>query len=133
MGNDIVTIPDISEKIRERIQSEFVTLVPKEMWERLVKKEVEWFLSDTKNYGRGEPSPLKTMVRRELEKMFIEQIKTQLNEMQGTWGANGKMQAGVAVKKMVKEIAPELWELAVAGVVQRAIEGFKNNIVQSQF
>ena len=132
MGNEIATIGDISEKIRERIQSEFVTLVPKEMWERLVKKEVEWFLVDT-GYHKNNPSPLRTMVRRELEKMFIEQVKIQLNEMDGSWGADNKMHAGAAVKQMVKEIAPELWEIAVAGVVQRAIEGFKNNISQSQY
>lgn len=132
MGSDLATIGDISEKIRERIQAEFVTLVPKEMWDRLVKKEVEWFLTNT-GYSKNEPSPLKTMVRRELEKMFIEQVRTQLNEMQGSWGANGKMQAGAAVKNMVKEIAPELWELAVSGVVQRAIEGFRNNLSQSQY
>lgn len=132
MENELATIGDISEKIRERIQSEFVTLVPKEMWERLVKKEVEWFLADT-GYRKNEPSRLKTMVRRELEKMFIEQVRSQLNEMQGSWGANNKMQAGEAVKAMVKEIAPELWELAISGVVQRAIEGFRNNLSQSQY
>lgn len=132
MENDIVSVGDISEKIRERIQSEFVTLVPKEMWERLVKKEVEWFLADTGSRA-NEPSSLKTMVRRELEKMFIEQVRTQLNEMQGSWGANNKMQAGEAVKQMVKEIGPELWEIAVAGVVQRAIDGFRNNLSQSQY
>ncbi len=127
MGNDIATIGDISEKIRERIQAEFVTLVPKEMWDSLVKKEVAWFLSDT-GYRKDEPSPLKTMVRRELEKMFIEQVRTQLNEMQGSWGGDGNMQAGAAVRKMVEEIAPHLWELAVSGVVQRAIDQFRSNL-----
>ena len=127
MNNEIVTVGDISEKIRERIQSEFVTLVPKEMWERLVKKEVEWFLADT-GYRKNEPSPLKTIIRRELEKTFIEQIKTQLNEMSGSWRTDGNMQAGLAVKQMVKEIAPDLWELAISGVVQRAIEQFRNSL-----
>jgi len=87
-------------------------------------------LTDTA-YNRKEPSPLRIMVRRELEKMFIEQVKSQLNEMRGSWGANNKMQAGEVVKAMVKEIAPELWELAVAGVVQKAIEGFRNNLSTS--
>lgn len=127
MGNDIATITDISEKIRERIQAEFVTLVPKEMWGRLVKKEVEWFLSDT-GYINNEPSPLKTMVRRELEGMFITQVKVQLSKMQGNWGADGNAQAGEAVKKMVKEIAPQLWEGVISGVVQRAVDQFRSSL-----
>ena len=131
MNNEIVTVGDISEKIRERIQFEFVTLVPKEMWERLVKKEVEWFLTDT-GYHKNEPSPLKTMIRRELEKTFIEQVKSQLDKMQeGGWGASNTMQAGEAVKTMVKEIAPDLWELAISGVVQGAIERFRNTLSSS--
>jgi len=41
--NGLVSVSDISEKIRERIQAEFVTLVPKEMWDSLVKKRLLGF------------------------------------------------------------------------------------------
>ena len=65
--------------------------------------------------------------------MFKEKIKEQLRSMQGIWNASGNEEPSEAVKQMVKEIAPELWEIAIAGVVQKAIEGFRNSLPQQYF
>jgi len=137
MGNELVNIDTVKDKIRDRIQVEFISLIPKEAWDALVTKEINWFMTDKDNYYRSTNSaisPLRVLVRQELEKQFGEQIKKKLQEM-GTcsWGANGQPEASKAVKEMVKKIAPELWEIAVAGVVQRAIEGFRNQLSQSGY
>ena len=132
MGTELTNIDTIKDKVRERIQIEFVQLIPKEAWDALVSKEVEWFMNYKDQWTTDRsPSPLRQIVRKELEKIFIGQVKTTLMKMEITsWDDDGKPMASEAVKKMVKEIAPELWEIAVAGVIQRAVEGLRQQIQQ---
>lgn len=124
---ELMNTDTIKDKIRERIQKEFVELIPEEAWKALVAGEIKWFMEDTSSggYRQSGPSPLRDMIRTELTNRFKEDVKKELDSMQGSWDPDGKMIAGEAVKELVKGIAPELWELAVAGVVQKAIEGFR--------
>lgn len=131
--NELMNTDTIRDKIRERIQKEFVELIPQEAWQALVEGEIKWFMADTTSgsYRQSGPSPLRVMIRVELENKFKEDVLNQLALMQGSWGRDGEMEAGDAVKEMVKGIAPELWKIAVSGIVQRAIEGFRIQLSQS--
>lgn len=132
--NELMNTDTIKDKIRERIQKEFVELIPEEAWKALVEGEIKWFMTDTTSgsYHHNGPSPLRDMVRRELENRFREDVRNQLTAMpMGSWDTDGKMEASEAVKDLVKGIAPELWELAVGVVVQKAIEGFKIQFSQT--
>ncbi len=132
---ELANIDTIKDRIKDRIQTEFVSLIPEEAWSNLVAKEVEWFTTAKgENYAStAKPSPLQTLVRCELESRFKEQISKTLSDMRGGWNRNGRSTPSDAVTKMVKEIAPELWELAVAGVVQQAIDGFRNSLGQNNY
>lgn len=132
MGIELANIDTIKDKVRERIQKEFVKLIPKEAWDELVAEEIRWFMTSKEvMYGKTGPAPLRALVRGELEKKFIEQLRKQLEDMPGDWSGTGETKAGFAVKEMVKGIAPELWEIAVGSVIQKAIETFRMQLGQS--
>lgn len=129
--NEITNMNTIQEKVRERIQTEFVSLIPKEAWDNLVANEIKWFMEDSGSGYNKHPAPLKSMVRTQLNEKFKEQIGKTLSDMEGSWsGITCKAKAGDAVKQMVKEIAPELWEIAVADIVQRAVDGLRQQITR---
>lgn len=128
---EIMTTDTIKDKVRERIQKEFVTLIPKEAWKQLVDGEINWLVSPRKEYGRENPSLLKEMIREQLREIFAKQIKEELAGMQAEdWNAEGRPCAGPAVRLMVKQLAPELWELAIRDVIQRAVDGLRVQIQQ---
>jgi len=125
MANEITINKSIEDRVKERIQSEFVNLIPDDVWSKFVKDEINWFITDDTKYSRTSPAPLKVIIRKELENMFRETIINTLNNMQSEFGQQGP-EPNEAVKEMVKEIAPDIWILAVQGIVQKAVDTFRN-------
>ena len=134
----LANIGTIQDTIKERIQKEFVSLIPDEAWKKLVQGQIDWFMTrPNKSYhssSKYDPAPLDILVRKELEKMFSETIVNYINtEMSGVWDQHGDPAPTEAIKKMVKEIAPEIWEIAIAGIITRAVDGLKNQISQMNY
>lgn len=119
--------------IAERIQTEFIRLMPLEDWTRLVESEVKKFNAPT-GYHKEGPSPLRAMIQQNLEARFKKKVEFTLSSMVSTEWTDGDCPAATdAVAEMVKKIAPELWQLAVANVVQKAVDGFRTQIASLQY
>lgn len=78
---------DVAKKLRERIQSAFVDLIPQERWDEMLKAEVEKFMADRveKNtYGhetKRQPSEFSRLCQSALGELVDAEVKRRFKEI----------------------------------------------------
>ena len=121
MSNEVSPLQTVQENIKARIQSEFVNLIPEEMWDRMVQGQIKEFTEDKPEpYGRGGtvPSPLKTMIRQAIEEQAKLGVKQALDQVaSGQWTAHGNAVVSEAMKKLLDEHFNEILASVQAGMV----------------
>jgi hypothetical protein len=122
-----------AEKLRDKIKSALVDIVPDEQWERLIKAEIETFFRsttrDTRSYQWTEtvPSDFQSVTRRILTEEACKRVKEMLNEPEWTsvW-ADGRVLAGQKITDILVANAGPILAAWVGQSFQMAVDQFKN-------
>lgn len=114
----------LAEKVRERIQSALVDLLPDEEWRRLVEAEVRSFLTTppVEPWHHGAPprrhaSRLQDVVRGILEEETARRCREHLTGL-ACWSPD---QFHAAVVKIAEEAAPAMIKTWLVGVLQNFV------------
>ena len=123
--NDIAQVATIADKIREKIKSQVVDLIPDEQWEAMVKREVELMLVSSKDtYGRFQPAAIGELIRTELRAVFNKKLQEAFADEKflAKHDVNGKTLASDAVKECILKMSGEILQAMVANAVQDALD-----------
>lgn len=127
MANDLSPLQSVQDNIKEKIKAEFVNLIPDEMWSAMVKSVVGEFTTDpveSRYNGQhaSHQSPLKQMIRSELEAMAKAHLKAELDRLgQVQWNGYGNVMASEAIKTMIAEHFQDILASVQSGFVQMAV------------
>lgn len=118
----IAGLASVQEKVRERIQATFAELIPQELWEGLVRAELE---AMTKKLI---PELVQQMARERLANIVRAEFSKP--EWQGKWDYSGSGQYRTLGSEMVTEIvkaaAPEFVAALMGGLVQTMVQDLRS-------
>lgn len=111
----------VQDKVRERIQSAFMDLVPQELWQQMVEAELRDFTA----------SRLKQLVREEAEKRARELLAEEFKkpEWASHWHATG-LGPSEAVARILEAAAPQMVTALFGGIAQSIVEGLRSGSIR---
>jgi len=117
----------LMQGVRDRIKSTFVSLIPDDQWEAMVKKESDGFFREKEINphvnNRQYKFDFQLLVRDELHKEAQARMKKYLEspEFSDTWDNHGNTVASKAVKDMFIENSGQILAGFFAGMFQNAL------------
>lgn len=139
MSTEIATqMKTVQDKVRDRIQTEFINLIPQEMWEQMVAVEIAAFTAEPKidQWGRRDSNQGTTahdMIREALNSVAKEKIAKELAG--DRWSAHFDGMdyvVGEAIKKIVVEQGDLIMKTMMTGmtqaVVDSAVQAFRSQL-----
>lgn len=118
MNTQVQTFASVQERVRERIQATFVDLIPPELWDEMVNRELESF----------KRTVLPELVKKAAGEKCLELLKAELNQPE--WAAeyanNGAMRAGPLVATLLREAAPSFVEAWMGNYAQQLVLAIRN-------
>lgn len=116
--------------VRDRIKATFVSLIPDEQWEQLVKKEVDtFFAEDSRYYSRNnnrDPSPFQQICRQVFEELTRDRLREYMSQFESSTWDNQGPKLNEELKKMLIEAAPDLLVSMLRVQVQNVVNSMKN-------
>lgn len=129
MTNEISPMQSVQEKIKARIQADFVNLIPDEMWDQLVSSTLSEFRSPKDARGYDQVPPIKKMIDEAIRDQAKTAIQDALSRVHvGTWDNVGNRVVGEAMKKLIKEHFDEVLKSVQAGMVEFAVMAATNHM-----
>lgn len=123
---------DYMQKVKDRIKSSFVEMIPDDQWENMIKHEIDEFLKlrETSGYRKERTSNFSSMVQSQLQEFSKEKLKEYLSspDFLTIWGNNGKPIIGNAVKKFIIENSGEILVNLIGSHMQQTLYNIKNNV-----
>ena len=122
----------INELVRERIQKDFVSLIPAENWTQLVDGVVKEFtVKKLRNRNSGNErstSDLEELVREDLEARFKEIIKAEFNsgKYQTMWDGYNQQIAPLVVQEICEKYSGRIFNSMSSGVVAQVMSNMRN-------
>jgi hypothetical protein len=106
--------------VKERIKDAFVSLIPDEQWEQMVKKEVaSYFDVKTEGYTRGQSSDFTQDVHRVLKEEVDKRVKEYLQSNFTTvWDQNGLAKCNQKVEEIITKNAGKVLADMIGGSMQ---------------
>lgn len=135
MANEIAkqTPIDYAQILRDKIRSEFASLIPEDQWKSMIEAEIKNFTTPTRKQSYGTwadgPSPLQEIIRTELASKFRTMVQEALlPEFTTSTFANigGAQTVSEAIKQLAVAAAPEILSTLVQGIVVRSMETLRS-------
>lgn len=128
----------LMQGVKDRIKSTFVSLIPDEQWEQMVKAEVDGFFtkkdigySSSKQYASNFELLVRDEINKEAKKRLVEYLSSP--EFQVMWDTNGLPIASEEVKKMFIDNSGAILANMFAGMFANAFQQMKYQIQQQQY
>lgn len=113
----------IMDSVRDRIRSEFVSLIPPEHWSALVKKAVDGFFQGNPHHYNDTRSDFERLVQKTIEEDCKRRILAYLSTPEWTEKWDGsKNVIGAAVTAAIKDNAPEFAAAMLGRTVQMLVQ-----------
>lgn len=132
MSNEVTKFDatEALKSVKERIKDAFVSLIPDEQWDEMVKKEVDtYFQVKDEGYGeRGRSSSFTREVHACLQDEVRARVKEYLQEnFNSTWYENGIPICDSKVEEMITKNAGKILSDMIGGSIQMALNqaGFR--------
>lgn len=111
----------VQERVREKITSDFINMIPPETWAAMVKKEMDQFCD----------VDFPALVKKELTTFFSGLIKEEMSkpEWQGQWKSHG-MHASPIVLEIMKQAAPEIVAAMFGNFAQNLVLDIRSGSAQ---
>lgn len=114
----------LMQGVRDRIKATFVSLIPDEQWEQMIKKEADGFFAKKENYSnRDYISDFQQECRKVMNDVAKEKVilfmKTYDHQL---WNGNIDMPEPTdALKQLLLKMAPELFVGMMSNMIQKTI------------
>lgn len=119
---------DVVETVKDRIRDQFVSLIPEDVFRKMVQTEIAEFMSSRERRYNSERqlSPLQETIISELMAAAKEEVMKLINDPASDWkafwnGNSGKEEAGKNIKKFMLENSAEIIERTIGGMFQRVL------------
>jgi hypothetical protein len=127
MENEIkkFDVNEAMKNVKDKIKDAFVTLIPDEQWNEMVKKEVDsYFQVKQEGYGeRGSSSSFTKDVHSVLGQEVKDRVKQYLTEnFNNTWSNNGILVCNAKVEEMITKNAGKILSDMIGGTIQMAMQ-----------
>lgn len=121
----------LMQGVKDRIKSEFVSLIPEEQWASMVQKEIdEFFMPRTQDYVRPNWSHFSLMVKQCLEeeakKRMVEYLSSE--EFQVIWVNHGSTTIATAVEKMIVNNSGEIIVNMFGSMFSQMLYNFRSSM-----
>ena len=120
MSNNLATF---EEKVKNKLMDSIAGLLPEDDVDQLVKQQHEHFI---KNH-------LPELIQAELKAVYKQMVIGHLTSASSYSYMNGQVQQSEIIKKVLTEAAPEIFTNMMGGMMQMAIERFRNELTNSQY
>lgn len=123
----------IMDGVKDKIRLEFANLIPENVWEEMVKQEVNYFFYKKQDEGyssRRSSTQFQRVCNSLLEEECRKRFKEYLNssDFQATYKTNGQPIASEAVKKFIVENSGEVLANFFGSMMQSAIHNMQYNM-----
>jgi hypothetical protein len=119
----------LMQGVKDRIKATFVSLIPDDQWDQMVKKEVDDFFKsiDTSYNSKNYRSAFGDVVRGELEKYVKEKISETLKhpDFDTLWTNNG-YNVSEDIKTRLINAAPQIFAATIENAMSTVIMNLKN-------
>lgn len=122
MSNIPANLSSVQEKLQERIRSQFVELIPEEVFAAMIEKEIQTFMS----------KDLPELVKKVAGERVIVLIKAEFAkpEWAETWsGDSHSWQPSELVKKILEDSAPKLVQAMFGNMAAQIVQATRNGQV----
>lgn len=127
----------LMQGVKDRIKSTFVSLIPEEQWEEMVKKEVDKFFREYEIRGDGRryvsdfSSLVVSLLKEECERRMKEYLGSP--EFQTIWTDNGQKTINHAIKEMIIENSGLILCNMYQEMFHTMLCRFKSELMSSRF
>ena len=114
---------DALKSVKDRMKDSFVTLIPDEQWEQMIKKEIDsYFQAESiDSYNRKYISKFSEDVHVLLQQEAQGRVKKYMNEnFQAAWDCRGNEICGKIVKEIILNNSGELLKNMIGGIIHNA-------------
>lgn len=132
MSNEVTKFDatEALKSVKEKIKDSFVSLIPDEQWNEMVKKEVDtYFQVKDEGYGeRGRSSNFTREVHTCLQEEVRVRVKEYLQEnFNNVWNENGVPVCNAKIEEMITKNAGKILSDMIGGSIQMALNqaGFR--------
>lgn len=122
----------LMQGVRDRVKATFVSLIPDDQWEQMIKTECDKFFQITERDWRGDRpciSDFQMVVNSALREITEIKVKEELKKYESTIWDGSNIKINDELKKLLIESAPELFAKIMGSRVQEVI----NNMQQSRY
>ena len=122
----------LADQLKAKIRFELSKVLPEEVWEGLIKKEIDLFMNDTivKEYGRAQT--IQSGIGKVVCEILTEESRKRLKEIlnsddwRNQWVDTGNRETvGEAVKELLIKGGPIIFASFVGEVVTKAIDAMR--------
>lgn len=117
-------VNEAMKNVKDRIKDAFVTLIPDEQWNEMVKKEIDtYFQKNEERYdNRSYRSDFTRDVHSVLQQEVKERVKKYLTEnFNSVWSANGTQICNEKVEEMVTKNAGKILADMIGATIQQTL------------
>lgn len=121
----------LMQDVKDRIKATFVSLIPDDQWEVMVKKEVDsYFKREEEGYGqRGFSSSFTKDVHQVLQEEVKQKVKEYLTEnFSNVWYENGVPVCNAKVEELITKNAGKILSDMIGGTIQMSLQQAGYNI-----
>ena len=122
----------LMDGVRDRIKATFVSLIPDDQWEIMVKKEVDKFFKEinTSYNQRIETTDFARLVNEVVVTECRQRLKEYLSthEFNSVWQTNGIPTTSEKVKEILVENSGLVFANMIGGMMSQMLTDFRNNI-----
>jgi hypothetical protein len=121
---------DALKAVKERIKDSFVSLIPDDQWEDMIKKEITGYFAETPNnhqYGYNTQASSTSSFRKDVHALVSEETKTRTKaylteNFQQVWDSNGQPRCNLAVEDIITKNAGKILSDMIGNSIQIAIQ-----------
>ena len=129
MGEEIkkFDVNEAMQAVKGKIKDAFVSLIPDEQWDAMVKKEVDTYFKETEyNSGYGGNKIYQSDFGRDVSAMLRIEVNERVKEyltknFQTTWYDNGVPICNALIEKMITDNAGKVLTNLIGGTLQMAL------------
>lgn len=120
----------LMQGVRDRIKSTFVSLIPDEQWESMIKKEIQEFFEPTKDRYNNyqQMSSFSKVCNEVLADITKGQISDILKKYESTIWNNNELVMSDTLKDLLLKNASEIFTAMIGNRIQTIIHELKNRV-----